>query len=67
MPDKEQRNWAADRVLDRAAPKPKPVELALDDKRGLEDFERDLSEKPTDVVNNLAAQLGVVLESEPDS
>lgn len=45
VPDKEQRNWATGQVADRIAPKPKSVEMAIEQTTTVEELEKDMVSK----------------------
>jgi len=59
IPDVQRRNWATDEVVSRIAPKPKAVEMAVDDKRDLLDLSDDLKNKTDKQLKDLADNLGI--------
>jgi len=61
IPDITRRNWATDEVVSRIAPKPKAVEMAVDDKRELLDLTEDLQGKTDKQLKDLANDLGINL------
>jgi hypothetical protein len=64
LPDHEARRWATDEVTSRVVPKPKAVELEVDDKREVGEWMEKAESLSDDVVQNLAKELGVVFEAD---
>ena len=62
LPDQEARKWATEEVMSRTAPKPKAMEVEVDDKRNMEDMADKVKDLPDDVVMDLAKRLGVEFE-----
>lgn len=53
VPDKEQRNWATGQVADRIAPKPKSVEMSVEQTTTVEELEKDMVGKTDDELKNV--------------
>jgi len=66
IPDVQRRNWATDEVVARIAPKPKAVEMQIDDKSHLEDLAGDLKDKTNKEIEDLAKGLGLNLGTETE-
>ncbi len=64
IPDNSQRNWAAEEVGSRIAPKPKPSEVVIDDKRAFEELADTAKDISNEDLNKLAAQLGITFDEE---
>jgi hypothetical protein len=62
--DNSQRNWAAEEVGSRIAPKPKPSEIVLDDKRDFEELAEKAKDISNDDLNTLAKHLGITFDEE---
>lgn len=67
LPDHEARKWATEEVMSRTAPKPKSMELEVEDKRDVDDFAEKTKDIPDSALEELTKQLGMVFEdgSEP--
>jgi hypothetical protein len=63
VPDKEQRNWATGQVADRIAPKPKSVEMAIEQSTPLGELEKEVANQTDDELKKLAAGGGVIFLS----
>lgn len=48
IPDVQQRNWATGEIADRIAPKPKAVEMTVDQKSNVEELEEEMKRLPPD-------------------
>ena len=46
VPDVQQRNWATGEIADRIAPKPKSVEMTVDQKSNVEELEEEMKKLP---------------------
>ena len=66
VPDVSRRNWATDEIVSRIAPKPKAVEMAVDDKRDLVGLADDLKDKTDKQLKDLAENLGLNLGETTD-
>lgn len=64
VPDKEQRNWATGQVADRIAPKPKSVEMNIEQTSTLVEIEKDMQGKSDDELKRIIAQGQVLMLSE---
>lgn len=64
IPDNTQRNWAAEEVGSRIAPKPKPTELVVDTKSDFEELADKVKDLTDADVNALAAKLGITFDQE---
>lgn len=64
VPDTKRRDWAAEEVNSRVAPKPKPMEITIDEKSDFEEFEKEVSEMPKDQLDKLAKDLGIVFNED---
>ena len=56
VPDTVQRNWATGEIADRIAPKPKAVEMTVDQKSNVEELEEEMKKLPPD---ELKRQVGM--------
>lgn len=61
--DINQRNWAAEQLGDRIAPKPKAQEIKLKDDADTTEFEKGLEGVDDNVLAKLAKELNVVLDN----
>lgn len=59
IPDNSQRNWAADEVGSRIAPKPKPTEIVFDDKRDTEEAEETVKQASNEDLDAMLKKLGL--------
>ncbi len=48
VPDVQQRNWATGEIADRIAPKPKSVEMSVEQKSNVEELEDEMKRLPTE-------------------
>ncbi len=64
VPNVSRRDWATEEIFSRISPKPKSIEMALDDKRDYEEFKKGLEGKSDKVINDLAKDLGVNFEED---
>jgi len=64
VPDKSQRNWAAEEVGARLAPKPKAQEIQLDDKREFDELAEKLKNIDDTSMDQLASSLGIVFDDD---
>lgn len=46
VPDVQQRNWATGEIADRIAPKPKAVEMTMEQKSSVEELEEEMKKLP---------------------
>lgn len=63
VPDKEQRNWATGQVADRIAPKPKSVEMQIEQNSTNAELEKDMVGKTDEELKSLAGS-GVIFLQE---
>ncbi len=63
VPDKEQRNWATGQVADRIAPKPKSVEMQIEQTSSNAELEKDMAGKDEDELKKIALGGSLVLLS----
>lgn len=66
VPDVQRRNWAADEVVSRIAPKPKAVEMVVDEKRDLLEFTTDLQNKSDKEIKEIINDLGISFGTKTD-
>lgn len=67
LPDHEARKWATEEVMSRTAPKPKSVEMEVDDKRDIDAMVDRTKEISDPALADLAQKLGMVFEDGPES
>ncbi len=68
-PDEKQRNWAAEEVLSRLIPKPKPVEITQKEVSDVNEFEKEVEEqlKAGKSVDELLKDYGIKVSNKTDS
>lgn len=59
VPDIARRDWAAEEVNSRVAPKPKAVEMTVDDKSDMDEFEKELESRSKEEVDKLFESLNL--------
>jgi len=64
VPDMKRRDWSFEEIASRTLPKPKSVEMAVDDKRGTETFVKELAGKSDKEIEALVSSLGVNFTAE---
>lgn len=60
--DIAQRNWAAEQLGDRIAPKPKAQEIKLKDETDLTEFEKELDGADSKLIDKLAKELNIAFD-----
>lgn len=65
VPDKESRKWAAEEVASRIVPKPKAVEMEVDDKREVDEWMAAAEAMDDDAVAKLAEQMKITFQGQP--
>lgn len=66
VPDREVRKWATDEITARGNPKPKAIEMEVDDKRDVDEFSEALSNKTDEEIADLAKALNLNIDSNGD-
>lgn len=64
IPDNAQRNWAAEEVGSRIAPKPKPTEIVLDDKRDTEEAEEAVQQASNEDLDTMLKKFGLTINND---
>lgn len=64
LPDHEARKWATEEVAARIVPKPKSVEMELDDKREMEEWAEVADKLPNEKIDELAKMLGMTFSDD---
>ena len=62
--DVARRDWAAEEINSRNAPKPKPQEITVSDKTNTEEFEQEIKKLPREVLDEQLKMLGVTFNTE---
>lgn len=64
VPDVARREWAADEINSRNAPKPKPMEMTVGNKTDFEEMEKNVAKLSDEEINQQIASLGIVVKDE---
>lgn len=63
VPDKQQRNWASGEIADRIAPKPKPMEMTIENNVSINELEKEMKSKTVEELKALAIGGGLTVFS----
>ncbi len=67
VPDNHQRNWATGEVADRIAPKPKAIEVEIDDTSDAGDLEKANRDLSTEEIDRRLKALGQSIENSAEN